>query len=91
VKSKDPLDQPEIDPHIFERDFGKFVLSFHVCSTHAFMCIDLELMVQQFKYIQNIDVEPWKSNIVQEMYPGLKAETDEDIRGTFATAEVTHD
>ena len=59
--------------------------------THAFTYVDLELMVQQFKYIRNIDVEPWKSNIVQEVYPGPKAETDEDIRGTFATPEVTHD
>jgi hypothetical protein len=68
-----------------------FVLSVCMCSTHTFTYVDLELMVQQFKSIQNIDVEPWKSNIIQEVYPDLKAETNKDIQGTFTTAEVTHD
>jgi len=30
AKSKDPLDQPEIDPHYFEHDFGSTYLPFSV-------------------------------------------------------------
>jgi len=62
AKSKDPLAQPEIDPHYFEHDF------------------DLEILVQQFKYIRGIDVEPWKSSVKQEVFPGPKVKTDDEIR-----------
>jgi hypothetical protein len=51
---------------------------------------DLEMMVQQFKYIRSINFKPWKSIISREVYPGPKAETDEDIRGIFVYSGLTH-
>jgi hypothetical protein len=54
-----------------------------LCS-HALSYVDLEILVQQFKYVRNIDVEPWNSNIGREVYPGPKTKTDEDIRGILA-------
>jgi hypothetical protein len=59
--------------------------------THVFAYLDLEILVQQFKYIRSIDVEPWKPNIGREIFPGPQVKTDEDIRGIFATLEINHD
>jgi hypothetical protein len=47
-------------------------------------------LVQQFKYIRGIDVEPWKSSVKQEVFPGPKVKTDDEIRGILATGEVDH-
>jgi len=49
-------------------------------------------MMQQFKYIRGTDVEPWKSTVSREVYPGPKAKTDEDIKGAWATStrKVVH-
>lgn len=54
-------------------------------------CVDLEMMVQQFKYVRGLNVEPWKSTISREAYPGPMVKTDEDIRGILVPLEVVHD
>jgi len=43
--------------------------------------IDLEALVQQFKYIRSLrDVEPFKSGIHCEVVPGPECQTDEQLR-----------
>jgi hypothetical protein len=57
-----------------------------------FTCIDLEIMMQQFKYIRDTDIEPWKSTVSREVRPGPKTKTDDDIKGALATStrKVVH-
>lgn len=48
------------------------------------MYADLELMVQDFKYIRTLcDVEPWRTGVHREIDPGPECQTDEQIRGAF--------
>ncbi|KAJ7145705.1 GMC oxidoreductase [Mycena epipterygia] len=68
AKSTDPFDNPSIDPHYFENDFGRFQS-------------DLEILVQHLKYIRTMaQTEPMKSGVVREVDPGPACVTDEDIR-----------
>ena len=46
--------------------------------------LDLNLFVQQFKYIRTLlETEPWKSAVVTEANPGSACKTDEQIKGTL--------
>ena len=87
------MQQPCIDPHYFENDFGAF-LFFSVFElfvfpitaislTRAFFFpADLEIMVQHIKFAKSmIDIEPWKSLVAREVDPGPKCTTDQEIRG----------
>ena len=49
-------------------------------------------MMQQFKYIRDTDIEPWKSTVSREVRPGPKTKTDDDIKGALATStrKVVH-
>ncbi|KDR78179.1 hypothetical protein GALMADRAFT_245214 [Galerina marginata CBS 339.88] len=43
--------------------------------------IDLEILVQQFKFIRSLkEVEPWKSGVLREVSPGPTCVSDDDIR-----------
>ena len=46
--------------------------------------LDLNLLVQQFKYIRTLlETEPWKSVVVTEVNPGPACKSDEQIKGTL--------
>jgi len=54
-------------------------------SDYSTICrLDLNLFVQQFKYIRTlVETEPWKSTVVTETNPGSACKTDEQIKGTL--------
>lgn len=86
AKSTNPFDNPSIDPHYFENDFGRFQSGGpKFLSDNILHSLDLEILVQHFKYIRTMaQTEPMKSGVVREVDPGPACVTDEDIRGLFS-------
>jgi hypothetical protein len=82
------MQQPEIDPHYFENDFGQFCnYEFQRSLTTL---ADLELLVQHFEFAKAlVEAEPFKSVIGSEVDPGAKCTTDEKIRGWFISVIIS--
>lgn len=84
AKSKDPLDDPNIDPHVFENDFGSSISQTANFSYSKYVgyVTDLENLVQQVKLLKELhQMEPFKSLVLTELEPGPECTTDEQIRG----------
>jgi choline dehydrogenase-like flavoprotein len=83
------MQQPEINPHYLENDFGvhDFPLDYHLITRTP---TDLEMLVQHLKFVRTLaEVEPWKSTLGREVGPGATCTTDEEIRGSFIYVDVS--
>lgn len=91
AKSKDPLEDPEIDPHSFEIPLGECFCSPIPRLQTDYGPIDLELLVEHIKFIRRLaQAEPLKSGVVREVDPGPNVTSDEDLAGMASSSSSAH-
>jgi len=75
-----------MDPCYFESETGVLFYAQPSLIKETNFFQDLELLVQQFKYIRDLkNTEPWKSGVVGEVAPGLDVSTDDQIKSMYDT------
>lgn len=88
AKSSDPAVSPVIDPHYFENKIGE-IFPDPVPDVFHEIPEDLEILLQEVKFIRSMrDIEPWKSGILREVYPGPDCISDDDLRGENFSSQI---